>query len=121
MSPNLKDILSHLNPDIDQETLLLYLQGKLSAEKQHELEKKIMDNNFETDALEGLQKIKDQQGVSAIIEQLNNELKKKTQKRKQRKEIWSLKTDPAIWITIIIILFLIIICYLVIHSQLQKP
>ena len=35
MSENLKDILSHLNPDIDQETLLLYLQGKLSTEQQH--------------------------------------------------------------------------------------
>jgi len=121
MNQNLKDILSNLNPDIDQETLLLYLQGKLSAEKQHELEKKVIDNNFETDALEGLQKIKDQQGVSAIIEQLNRELKKKTQKRKQRKERWGLKTDPTVWITIIIILLLIIITFLVINSRLQQP
>jgi uncharacterized membrane protein YgcG len=121
MNQNLKDILSNLNPDIDQETLLLYLQGKLPAEKQHELEKKIIDNNFETDALEGLQKIKDQQGVSAIIEQLNRELKKKTQKRKQRKEKFRLNTNPTIWVTIIILLLLIIICYLVITSRLPKP
>ncbi|HVE62020.1 MAG TPA: hypothetical protein VNA26_09380, partial [Chitinophagaceae bacterium] len=107
--------------DIDQETLLLYLQGKLSAEKQHELEKKLMDSDFETEALEGLQKIKDQQGVSAIIEQLNRELKKKTQKRKQRKEKFRLNTDPTVWVTIIIILFLIIISYLVITSRLPKP
>ena len=52
MSENLKDILSHLNPDIDQETLLLYLQGKLSTEQQHEVEKQMMDNDFEADALE---------------------------------------------------------------------
>ena len=36
MKENLKDILSHLAKDIDQETLLLYLQGKLSPEQQHE-------------------------------------------------------------------------------------
>ncbi|MFN2439107.1 MAG: hypothetical protein ABR503_07900 [Chitinophagaceae bacterium] len=120
MNQNLKDILSNLNPDIDQETLLLYLQGKLSPEKQHELEKKLMDSDFETDALEGLQKIKDQQGVSTIIEQLNRELKKKTKKRKQRKEKFRLNTDPTVWVTIIIILLLIIISYLVITSRLPK-
>jgi hypothetical protein len=121
MTENLKDILSNLNPDIDQETLLLYLQGKLSAEKQHELEKKILDNNFETDALEGLQKLKDKQNVSAIIEQLNRNLSKKTKKRKQHKELWGLKTNPTLWITVIIILILIIISYLIIHRQLQQP
>ena len=120
MSQNLKDILSNLNPDIDQETLLLYLQGKLSHEKQNELEKKIIDDNFETDALEGLRKIKDQQGVAAIIEQLNRELKKKTQKRKQLKEKFRLKTDPTVWVTIVIILLIIIISFLVIMSRLPK-
>lgn len=33
MQENLKDILSHLTTDIDQETLLLYLQDKLPVEK----------------------------------------------------------------------------------------
>ena len=40
MPGNLKDILAHLSTEIDQETLLLYLQDKLSPEKKHELEKK---------------------------------------------------------------------------------
>ena len=51
MQENLKDILSHLSTEVDQETLLLYLQGKLSAEQQHEVEKKIMENEFASDAL----------------------------------------------------------------------
>ena len=58
MSDNLKDILSNLNPDIDQEVLMLYLQGKLSAEQQHEVERQMMDNDFDADALEGLQGFK---------------------------------------------------------------
>jgi hypothetical protein len=75
MKDNLKDILSNLNPDIDQETLLLYLQGKLSAEKQHELEMQMLDNNFETDALEGLQTLSNAQNVSYLVEQLNRDLR----------------------------------------------
>jgi len=39
MPGDLKDILSRLSPDVDQEILLRYLQGKLSSEQQHELEK----------------------------------------------------------------------------------
>ena len=46
MQENLKDILSNLSTNIDQETLLLYLQGKLSPEKQHEIEKQITDSEF---------------------------------------------------------------------------
>ena len=41
MQGKLKDILSGLSTEIDQETLLLYLQDKLSPEKKHEVEKKI--------------------------------------------------------------------------------
>ncbi len=44
MQENLKDILSNLSTEVDQETLLLYLQGKLSAEQQHEVEKKMLKN-----------------------------------------------------------------------------
>ena len=51
MSDNLKDILSHLNPEIDQETLMLYLQGKLSAQQQHDLEKEALQSDFENDAM----------------------------------------------------------------------
>ena len=33
MSDNYKDILSNLSTEVDQKTLLLYLQGKLSEDK----------------------------------------------------------------------------------------
>ena len=63
MPDDLKDILSHLSTDIDQETLLLYLQDKLSEEKKHEVEKKLLENEFANDAMEGLQEIKDKQQI----------------------------------------------------------
>jgi hypothetical protein len=77
MNDNLKDILSHLSTDIDQETLLLYLQDKLPAEKKHEVEKKLADNDFANDALEGLQQVKDKKQISYVVEMLNRDLKKK--------------------------------------------
>ena len=120
MSDKLKDILSNLNPDIDQETLLLYLQGKLSAEKQHELELQMMDSDFESDALEGLQEMKDKQRITGIVDGLNYNLKKKTEKRKSRSERLKLKNDPSIWIAIAIFLLLIVISYFIIHRLLQQ-
>ena len=86
MDENLKDILSNLNPDIDQETLLLYLQGKLSADEQHKLEKQMMNSDFDSDALEGLQDLKNKTNIASLVHQLNSDLKKRTQKKKRFKE-----------------------------------
>ena len=46
MSDKLKDILSHLSTEVDQETLLKYLEGKLSDEQKHEIEKKMLALNL---------------------------------------------------------------------------
>jgi asparagine synthetase B (glutamine-hydrolysing) len=120
MSDNLKDILSHLSTDIDQETLLLYLQDKLSEEKKHEVEKKLLDNEFANDAMEGLQEIKDKQQVAYMVEMLNRDLKKKTEKKKQRRKKMELNHQPWLYISILILLLLIILSYVVIHKYLQN-
>jgi hypothetical protein len=119
MKENLKDILSNLNPDIDQETLLLYLQGQLSPEKQHELEIKLIDNEFTADALEGLEKFRDKKRLAHLVEQLNNDLKKRTQRKKSLRHKRELKSDPVLWIALVIILILIVISYIIIHRQMQ--
>jgi len=118
MNENLKDILSNLNPEIDQEILLQYLQGKLSAQEQHELEKQIMDNNFTADALDGLQEIRNKKNIAALVDQLNADLKRRTEKKKKIREKLKLKFDSNLIIAIIIILLLIILSYLIIHKQL---
>ncbi|HMR92593.1 MAG TPA: hypothetical protein PKC69_09770 [Chitinophagaceae bacterium] len=114
MQENLKDILSHLSGEIDQETLLLYLQDKLSAEKKHELEKQIADNEFASDALDGLQQIRDKQQISYMVEMLNRDLKKKVAKKKQRREKLKLPDQTTLYIAILIILILIVLSYFVI-------
>lgn len=116
MNENLKDILSNLNPGVNQETLLLYLQGKLSAEQQHELEKQLVDSDFESDAVEGLDEVKDRQNLMLYVEQLNRELKKKTEKKKRLKKKRELKFDYWIVVLLIMILFLAIISYFLIYK-----
>ena len=120
MTENLRDILSHLSPDIDEETLLLYLQNKLSTEKKHEVEKKLLENDFAGDAAEGLQNINDQQRISYLVETLNRDLKKRLEKNKRRRQKMKITQQPWIFVTIIIILLLIVIAYVVIYFLLKS-
>lgn len=120
MQENLKDILGNLSTEVDQQALLLYLQGKLTAGQQHQLEKNLMNNDFATDALEGLGNIKDQKQMHALVEQLNNELRKKTQKKKEQTKNRLLKQPPWTIISIIVILILVIISYFIIQKYIRQ-
>jgi hypothetical protein len=120
MSENYKDILSNLSTEVDQETLLLYLQGKLSEEKKHEVENKLSQSEFDDDALEGLQEIKDKQQIQYMVEMLNRDLKKKTAKKKKMREKMKVKDQPWLYISILILILLIVLSYIVIHRMMNK-
>lgn len=119
MSEDLKDILSNLNPDVDKELLMRYLQGKLSAEEQHNLEKQMMDNDFESDALDGLQSFTSKKDIAILVNHLNKDLKQRTEKKKRFKEKLNVKVDSSLIISVVIILLLIILSYLIIRRQLH--
>jgi hypothetical protein len=121
VSENLKDILSHLSPEIDQETLLLYLQDKLTAEKRHEVEKKLLENQFANEAAEGLQQFQNKEKLTLLVDQLNHDLKARLQKKKKRREKIHLKEHPWLYLAVIIIILLIIVSYFVIQRLLEKP
>ena len=118
MPHDLKDILSQLSPDIDQETLLLYLQGKLSPEKQHELEKQILDNEFAADAIDGLQDFGDKKKLAHVVEQLNADLKKKTVRKKAHR-LKTMQSEPWLLMALAIILLLIVLSYFIIFRHLS--
>jgi hypothetical protein len=120
MKENLKDILSNLNPDVDQEMLLQYLQGKLSAQDQHELEKQMMGDDFDSDALDGLQEFRNKKNIASLIDQLNTDLKRRTEKKKRFKEKLKLKLDSNLLVAIIIILLLIVFSYLILHKKMTQ-
>lgn len=121
MSDNLKDILSHLSTEVDQETLLKYLEGRLSDEQRHEIEKKMLGSEFNDDAMDGLQEIRNKKDISSLVEQLNRDLHKKLERKNKRREKLRFKDQPWLYIAIVIILLLIVLSYVVINRMLQTP
>jgi len=118
MSKNYKDILSNLSTHVDQETLLLYLQGKLSGDQKHEVEKQLLLNEVDEDAVDGLQEFKDKEQLQYMVEMLNRDLKKKTAKKKNRREKLKIKDQPWLYISILILILLIALSYIVIRRML---
>ncbi|MCZ2459500.1 MAG: hypothetical protein LC128_07715 [Chitinophagales bacterium] len=119
MQDNLKDILSHLSTEIDQETLLRYLQGKLSGDKLHEVEKILLENDFASEALEGLQQFRDKQQLNYTVEKLNRDLKKKLELKKKRRRKPELTDQSWLYITILILILLIVISYIVVNKMMH--
>lgn len=117
MKDNLKDILANLNAEVDQQTLLKYLEGKLTAAEQHDVEKNTLDEDFQADALEGLQHFTDKAKIASLVEGLNQELKKKTAKKKKWPHKREAKIDPLLIVTIVIILVIAVVGYLIFHKM----
>lgn len=118
MSDELKNILSNLNKEIEQEKLLDYLNKKLSAPEAHEVEKQMADDAFMNDAVEGLEDFKNKNDLSLYIEQLNHGLKKQLDKKNKRKEKRKLRDQPWLYLTIAILLILIVISFVVVKKYL---
>lgn len=120
MSDDLKDILSNLNKDIEQDKLLDYLNKNLSAAEAHEVEKQMASDEFMNDAVEGLENFKNKKDLSLLVEQLNKDLKKKTAKKNLKKEKRKLKNQPWLYVSIVTLLLLIIISYVLIKKYLTS-
>lgn len=116
MSENLLNILSDSNKDIDNQLLMDYLAGKLSAEQKHEVEKMMADSEFMNDALEGLEAVKSRKDIGLIVDQLNNSLHKRLEQKKIRKEKRKLKDSPWAYLAIGLIIVLAVIAYIIIHK-----
>ena len=117
--PNLSDILSNSNKDIDNQKLMDYLSGKLSAEEQHEIEKQMMESDLMNDAIEGLQDFENKDNIAQFAEQLNRDLKKQLQKKNVRKEKRKLGDLNWVYFSIIILIVLAIIAFVVISKHLN--
>ena len=95
---------------IDNHKLMDYLNGKLTAGEQHEVEQWMMDNPFEAEALEGLQHAGGSKNIQATVDQLNKHLHKYLEQKKIRRKR---RPDPtSIW-TYVAILFILILAVLV--------
>ena len=119
MSEDLKDILSNLNKEIEQEKLLDYLNKKLSAPEVHEVEKQMADDEFMNDAVEGLEKFNNKKDLSLYVEQINRDLKQQLDKKRVRKEKRQLKDQPWLYFAIILLLVLLFVSYLLVKKHIE--
>lgn len=115
MNPDLLNILSNSNKDIDNQKLMDYLSGKLSEKEKHEVEQLVSDSNFIHDAMEGLEKISGKKDLKSYVDQLNKELHEQLQKKSRRPERRKLVEYPWIWLALILILIFCVAGYLIIR------
>ena len=120
MTDDLLNILSNSNKDIDNQKLMDYVSGKLSAEEKHEFEETLVDSEILNDAVEGLEEFKSKEQLNLFVEQLNTNLKKQLDKRKTKKEKRRLKDTPWLTFTIILIILIILIAFFVIWKHLNQ-
>lgn len=104
---------------IDEEYLLQYLDGTMPPDQQHMLEELMDADPFLSDAVEGLASVSDKEQLKVITAQLNNQLKKMTEKRRDRRNRKKL-TDHWGWIFVVVILLLVVLGWLVIHMMLSR-
>ena len=119
MSTNLKDILSESNKDIDNQLLMGYVSNHISQAEIHDVEKKMTDDTFVNDAVEGLQQLKPAKDLQLYVDQLNSDLQKHIAKNKRRKDKRRLKDDPNTYFAVIIILLLLVICFVILRKNKQ--
>ncbi len=97
---------------LSEDILMAYLDGRLSAAEQHEVEIWLAEDGMEADALEGLKTLHPGE-TKQTLDKLKHGLHKTIVggKRKRRQ----LRTDHITWIAIGIILLLTVVAYLVIR------
>ena len=120
MTDDLLNILSNSNKDIDNQKLMDYVSGKLSAEEKHEFEKTLVDSEILNDAVEGLEKFKNKEQLNLFVEQLNSTLKKQLDKRKIKKEKRAIKDISWLSLTIVLIIIIILVAFFVIWKHLNQ-
>ncbi len=114
------DVTNILNPneELNDDQLMRYLQGNLSDEERHAIEAKMLEDDFTNDAVEGLETLANKAQLPTYVEQLNRQLQKSIDTKKQRKTKRKLADNSWIIIAISIILVLCVLGYYLLHLKL---
>lgn len=101
--------------EIDSRKLMDYLNGRLSDEEQHEMERRMADSEMASDALEGLQGMGNKSSLELVAFDLNNRLKQQLQLKNDRRKKRKITSFNLTVITIVLILLLCVLGYVVIR------
>ncbi len=122
MNNNLLNILSNSSKDIDNQQLMDYLAGKLSEEEKQQIEMQLADSDFMSDAVEGLDDVKDKKDINLYVEQLNRDLHKKLLQKKHKKKKRKMLQQRWVFAAIVLILAIVIATWLmIVKFQGLKP
>jgi hypothetical protein len=99
----------------NDDELMNYVQGNSLPENAHLIEEEMFNSSFVNDAVEGLQSFHNKKNISHIVEQLNAQLHRQTQKNKSKKNQRKLKDFGWIIITAAIIIGLCLLGYFVLR------
>ena len=96
---------------LGEDKLMAYLDGKLSADEQHEIEKWLSEEGMESDAVEGLKMLAPSE-TKQTVSKLNADLRKKIGKKRKSKR--QAKPEYTSLVAIVVIILLIVAAYFVI-------
>jgi hypothetical protein len=96
-----------------QQELLDYVQGKLSAEKQHEIELHLSDCELCSEAVEGLNAFEKKEIIPVYLRQMKWQMLRKLHSKKQAKK--QMDTYIQLAIVVIVILFILLACFWTYH------
>lgn len=119
MSDDLKNILSNTEGNISQDMLFKYLKNELADAEKHDVEKRLIDDGFEADAMDGLQEVENPEKLMLIVDALNRDLKKKAEKKTQSRRKTDLKPQWIVYFSILILLIIIVMIYLFLHIRMN--
>jgi hypothetical protein len=94
-----------------------YVAGKLSEQEKHEVEMWMVDNEFENEALEGLQQMAGNKKLDGYVDQLNKELHQYIKGKKDRRDKRRIDTSFWIYAAIVLVLLIAILAYMVISRM----
>jgi anti-sigma factor RsiW len=96
---------------LSEDKLKAYLEGRLPASEQHEVELWLSEDGMESDAIEGLRSIKPEETFHTV-NKLKHELRKALVSKKHKRR--PLRYDHFAWLAIAIIILLVTVAYIVI-------
>lgn len=114
------DILSTGSANVPDDRLLKYLNGELSKEEAHEVEKAMLDSDLVNDAVEGLGSIADKNRLKAIQKELEARLTHQLSQKHRVDKRWQMGNMNWVYLFIIIVLLLLLVSFALVSYFMDK-
>ncbi len=102
--------------EVDEHSLLQYLEGNMPHAQQHALEAALDSDPFLNDAIDGLYEVKDPAQLRAIAAQINAQLKRNIKNKRAQRRSRKKAVDNWGAIFVLIILLVVLICWIVMKA-----